>query len=170
MVVQAGAGISIDPGGIGKGLAGDLVAADTMADGAAAVAVLIGGDGRVRSDDHLHRWAIEIAEPGGSTPVDRIVVSDGAIATSGFCRAHLVDPSTGELCEAGDVIQVSVLAGTGASAEALTKAVLVGGEPGLADRLDHQGVGVLTVHADGRLSANATWTRHRDPSRDEAVA
>ncbi len=59
-----------------------------------------------------------------------------------------------------------MLAGTGASAEALTKAVLLGGEPGIADRLDRQGVGVLAVHADGRLSANATWQRHRGPSRE----
>ncbi len=130
MVVQTAAGIRIDPGGIGKGLAADLVAADTMADGAAAVAVMIGGDGRVRSDDRAHRWVIEIAGPGGTTSVDRVAVSDGAIATSGFSRAHLVDPSTGGLCEAADVVQVSVLAGTGESAEALTKAVLVGGEPG----------------------------------------
>ena len=78
MVVQTAAGIRIDPGGIGKGLAADLVAADTMADGAAAVAVMIGGDGRVRSDARAHRWVIEIAAPGGATSVDRVAVSDGA--------------------------------------------------------------------------------------------
>ncbi len=170
MVVQLTSGISVDPGGIGKGLAADLVAADTMADGAAAVAVMIGGDGRVRSDDRGHRWPIEIADPGGATSLDRVAVSDGGIATSGFGRPHLVDPSTGELGAADDLVQVSVLAGTGESAEALTKAVLLGGEPGISDDLDRQGVGVLAVHADGRRSANATWQRHRELSRNEAAA
>ena len=60
-----------------------------------------------------------------------------------------------------DIVQASVLAGTGASAEALTKAVLVGGDADSPDRLDRHGVGVLAVHADGCLSANTTWRRHR---------
>ena len=51
-----------------------------------------------------------------------------------------------------------MLAGTGASAEALTKAVLRGWRSGhRSDDLDRQGVGVLAVHADGRLSANGPW-------------
>ena len=170
MVVQLGPGIQIDPAGIGKGLAADLVAAEAMVHGAAAVAIMIGGDGRVSSVDGRHRWEIEVAEPGGEIPVDRIEISDGAIATSGFCWTNLVDPFTGMRRDAGDVVQVSVLAGSGASAEALTKAVLIAAEPGIADRLDRQQVGVLTVHADGRLSANATWLLHRGPSRDAAAA
>ena len=170
MVIQAEAGIRIDPAGIGKGLAADLVSTATMADGASGVAVIIGGDGRVSAVDRRTRWLIEIVEPGGAS-VDRIAVSDGAIATSGFCRAHLVDPSTGARCESADVVQVSVLAGTGSSAEVLTKAVLVGrAERGIIDELDRQGIGVLTLHADGRLSANSTWELHRDGSRSEAAA
>ena len=170
MVVQMGPGIQIDPAGIGKGLAADLVVADAMVHGAAAVAIMIGGDGRVSSVDGRHRWAIEVAEPGGEIPVDRVEVSDGAIPTSGFCWTNLVDPFTGMRRDAGDVVQVSVLTGSGASAEALSKAVLIAAEPSIADRLDRQQVGVLTVHADGRLSANATWLLHRAPSRDVAAA
>jgi thiamine biosynthesis lipoprotein len=162
--VQVAAGIRLDAGGIGKGLAADLVAADTMADGAAAVAVMIGGDGRVRSADPGRPWAIEIAAPSGVGSVDRIATSDAAIATSGFHRAHLVDPTTGALCRPGDIVQASVLAGTGVSAEALTKAVLVGGDEDIPDQLDRYGVGVLAVHADGGLSANTTWRSHRTRS------
>jgi thiamine biosynthesis lipoprotein len=163
-VVQVAAGIRLDAGGIGKGLAADLVAADTIADGAAAVAVMIGGDGRVRSTDPGRPWAIEIAAPGGVGSVDRIATSDAAIATSGFHRAHLVDPATGALCQPGDIVQASVLAGTGASAEALTKAVLVGSDKDISDRLDRYDVGVLAVHAGGGVSANTTWRRHRTGS------
>jgi thiamine biosynthesis lipoprotein len=168
--VQVRAGITIDPGGIGKGLAADIVADQVLAAGAAAVAVVIGGDGRVRSIDGARRWTIDIAAPDGSTMIDRVELDEAAVATSGCRRAHLVDPSTGELYEPVDVVQASVLAGTGASAEALTKAAIVGGDPHFAEDLDRQGVGVLAVHADGRLSANRTWRRHRCRPEHAAVA
>jgi thiamine biosynthesis lipoprotein len=169
--VQVRAGITIDPGGIGKGLAADIVADQVLAAGACAVAVVIGGDGRVRSIDGERRWAIDIAAPDRSAMIDRVELDEAAVATSGCRRAHLVDPSTGELFQPGDIVQASVLAGTGASAEALTKAVIVGGAPHIADDLDRQGIGVLAVHSDGRLSANRVWRRHRCRSeRVSAVA
>jgi thiamine biosynthesis lipoprotein len=168
--VQVRAGVTIDPGGIGKGLAADIVGDEVMSAGAAAAAVVIGGDGRMRSIDGARRWSIDIAAPDGSATIDRVDVDDAAVATSGCRRAHLVDPSTGELFEPGDVVQASVLAGTGASAEALTKAVIVGGDPHIAEVLDGQGIGVLAVHADGRLSANRTWRRHRCLDRHDAAA
>jgi thiamine biosynthesis lipoprotein ApbE len=128
----------------------------------------------VRSIDGERRWTIDIAAPDGSAMIDRVEVDEAAVATSGCRRAHLVDPSTGELYEPVDVVQASVLAGTGASAEALTKAVIVGGDPHIADDLDRQGIGVLAVHADGRLSANRTWLRYRPrcerPSASEGAA
>ena len=86
--------------------------------------------------------------------VDRIEVGDGAVATSGCRRDHLIDPATPRVRAWRTVVQVSVLAGTGASAEALTKAVLIGGDRAVAETLDRQGIGVLTVGADGCLSAN----------------
>ena len=138
-IVQADRRLCFDPGGIGKGLAADLVVADTMAAGASAVAIFLGGDGRVSSDDGLRRWAIEVAAPDGTTSIDRLELGDGAVATSGCRRAHLVDPVTGRIVEPGEVVQVSVLAGTGATAEALTKAVLLGGDPHVVDRLDRSG-------------------------------
>ena len=168
--VQADRRLCFDPGGIGKGLAADLVVADTMASGASAVAIFLGGDGRVSSDDGLRRWAIEVAAPDGTTSIDRLELDRGAVATSGCRRAHLVDPVTGRIVEPGEVVQVSVLAGTGATAEALTKAVLLGGDPHAVDRLDDQGIGVLALRADGRTTANATWGDHRALSAAGAVA
>ena len=50
-VVQLGATTALDPGGIGKGLAADLVVAATMDAGATAAAVVLGGDGRFASHD-----------------------------------------------------------------------------------------------------------------------
>ena len=139
-----------------------------MAAGATAAAVLIGGDGRVASTDGDRRWMIEIAAPSGSSAVDRIEVGDGAVATSGCRRDHLIDPVTREFVRSDDVIQVSVLAGTGASAEALTKAVLIGGDRASPKRSIAKESECSRVGADGRLSANATWRRHR-PARERAV-
>lgn len=169
-VVRAPAGLRFDPGGIGKGLAADLVVADTVAAGAAAVAILLGGDGRVTSGDLSRHWAIEVVGPDGLPPIDRVELGDGAVATSGCRRAHLVDPATGAIHEPSDVVQVTVLAGTGASAEALTKAVLLRHQPDLVDRLDGQGIGVLALHASGRTTSNATWRDHRPRATSEAVA
>src|SRR4051794_37339552 len=45
--VRLPAGTGFDPGGIGKGLAADMVAAETMARGAAGVCINLGGDVRV---------------------------------------------------------------------------------------------------------------------------
>ena len=161
VAVVSAAGLRFDPGGIGKGLAADLVVADIVSAGASTVAIFLGGDGRVASGDLGRRWAIEVAAPDGLTSIDRVELGDGAVATSGCRRPHLVDPATGEIHEPGDIVQVSVLAGTGASAEALTKAVLLGHDADPVDRLDHQGIGVLTLHASGRTTSNTTWRAHR---------
>ena len=83
--------------------------------------------GEIRSTERIAGRS-RSPHPAGRRSVDRVEVGEAAVATSGCRRAHLVDPSTGELCEPADVVQVSVLAGTGASAEALTKAVIVGGD------------------------------------------
>ena len=160
-VVQVNPGITLDPGGIGKGLAADFVVSEAMAAGAMAAAVLIGGDGRVASVSADRRWSIEIAAPSGPAGVDRIEIGDGAVATSGCRRDHLIDPASREFVRGDRVVQVSVLAGTGASAEALTKAVLLGDDPTVVETLDRQGIGVLTVGVDGRLSANRTWRREQ---------
>ncbi len=105
--------------------------------------------------------------------LDRIVVADGAVATSGLRRGDLVDPATGELVRrrhrrCGRIVQASVLAGTGAAAEAITKEVLVRGEAVLG-RLDEAGIGVLAVRGDGSLARNESW-RCRRVAPDEAVA
>ena len=113
------------PGGIGKGLAADLVVADTMAAGAAAVAVIIGGDGRVSSDDRAQSLGDRDRRPRRHD-VDR--PRRGRRRGRRHVRAAVGRTSSirppASSCEPGDVVQVSVLAGTGASAEALTKAVL----------------------------------------------
>lgn len=99
--------VRIDPGGIGKGLAADLVSQELLDDGADGALVSIGGDLRVRgvSPDPAG-WLIEIGEPSiAPGSLTRVVLVDGAVATSttekrrwvtdGEVRHHLIDPSTG---------------------------------------------------------------------------
>ena len=61
-----------DPGGIGKGLAADLVSEELMAAGAAGVLVGIGGDLRVRGvSPEGGDWLIEIEDPRTAGAVTR---------------------------------------------------------------------------------------------------
>jgi thiamine biosynthesis lipoprotein len=166
-VVRVDDGLQLDPGGIGKGLAADVVAAAAVADGASDAVVSLGGDLRT-SGPARRRHLVEVAAPHeDEPPIDRIVVGDGAVATSGTRRGDLFDPATGRPVDEGArFVQASVVAATGAWAEAFTKEVMVGGEP-VIDRLDAAGVGVLAVGGDGRLVANSAWRRRR---HDEAAA
>jgi thiamine biosynthesis lipoprotein len=160
-------GVQLDPGGIGKGLAADLVVGAAVDDGASTAVVSLGGDVRLAAPGG-RRHVVEIAAPEGGRMLDRVVVGDGAVATSGLRRGDVVDPSSGRVVDGRGVVQVSVLAGTGAAAEALTKEVLVRGEAVL-DRLDDAGIGVLVVRGDGSLVSNEVWRgRHADSAEDVA--
>jgi thiamine biosynthesis lipoprotein len=148
-------GVCLDPGGIGKGLGADLVVDAAVADGASDVVVSLGGDVRLAAPaGSCH--VVAVAAPDGGDVLDHIAVGDGAVATSGLQRGDLVDPRTGEPVDGRDVVQVSVLAASGAAAEALTKEVLVRGEAALG-RLDAADIGVLAVRSDGSLAINGAW-------------
>jgi FAD:protein FMN transferase len=132
-------GVALDPGGIGKGLAADLVAEEVLAGGADGVLVDIGGDIRVAGCGPAGGgWVIDVDHP---TLPDRrilhVVVRDAGIATSsrlrrrwrigGADRHHLVDPRTGR-CLTTPLVAVTVLAGRAWWAEAVTKQILVTGD------------------------------------------
>jgi len=140
-VVLGAAGL--DPGGLGKGFAADLVADRAMDAGASGVLVDVGGDIRVRGTaPDGEPWRIAVAAPPPPDgPIDEpfpgepfvVELGDGAMATSsvltrtwtvnGEHRHHLLDPATGMPVDG--VTSATVLAGTGWWAEAMTKAVMV---------------------------------------------
>jgi FAD:protein FMN transferase len=153
-------GVQLDPGGIGKGLAADLVAAAAVADGASDAVVSLGGDVRIACRAR-RRHVVDVASPQGDRPaIDRVALGSGAVATSGLRCSEVVDPATGQRVTGGDVVQASALAATGAMAEAFATQVMVGGW-GALELLDERGVGVVAVGADGSIRANETWRRHR---------
>ncbi|MCC6438103.1 MAG: FAD:protein FMN transferase [Acidimicrobiales bacterium] len=164
--VRFGPGVAIDPGGIGKGLAGDLLVAELLAAGAAGAMVNLGGDTVVAGrPPRLTGWQIGVADPHApATRPDALCavvgLSVGAVATStrlerrweheGALRHHLVDPATGAPVEDG-IDAVTVMASAGWWAEALAKACFVGGADRARELLRNAGATGLMVHSDGRI-------------------
>src|SRR3954471_600137 len=159
------AGVAFDAGGIGKGLAADLVATELMAEGTRGVCVNIGGDLRVLGESpNGAGWTLAIEHPLSSTPIALVGLAAGAIATSsvlrrvwnrgGRARHHLLDPATGEPTES-DVALASVIAGEAWKAEVLAKASLLRGRARAFDLLDGS-TAALVVDHDGDVSTTDT--------------
>lgn len=153
------AGIRLDPGGIGKGLAADIVAEEAMAAGADGILVDIGGDIRVAgTGPESGRWVIDIEHPIRPNEIAlHLAVTDAGVATSSRLRRtwvinderrhHLLDPATGQPTTS-DVMSATVISGAGAWSEALTKVLFV---TGLIESIT--GVSALILHDDGRSTA-----------------
>lgn len=152
-------GVRLDPGGIGKGLAADLVATELVSAGAAGALVDLGGDVRVtgRAPDPAG-WVVAVEDPfAPERDLARAALADGAVATSsrllrvwaGGRAHHLVDPRTG-LPSTSDLVAVSVVAGEAWWAEVLAKAALLAGSAGAAGVIDAGGATGLLVDAAGR--------------------
>lgn len=153
--VRRPTGIRIDSGGIGKGLAADLIAASLA--GFGSYSVDCAGDLRIGGASAIERLVL-VRDPWGGEPVADLHVTDGAVATSGItARAwrdrsgrpahHLIDPGRGTPAWTG-VAQATALAPTALEAEVLAKAALLAGPGAGSARLIHGGVLVLD---DGEL-------------------
>ena len=137
-IVQLPVGVRLDLGGIGKGLAADDVATGLLARGAAGAMVNIGGDVRViGTPSASDSWRVELEDPRTERVVAAVELLDGGVATSTTLRRrwrlgastvhHLIDPVSGtNVCgAAAAVVGVSVVAGTAAWADALSKVPFV---------------------------------------------
>jgi FAD:protein FMN transferase len=157
--VRLPAGVRLDLGGIGKGRAADVLAAELRGAGADGVCVNLGGDVRVSGTPPVPPgWQVDLdptLAPGRSFHLD-----DGAVATStrlrrawtrdGERRHHLLDPSDGRPAWSG-LASVTVLARNAAHAEVLAKAAFVAGPEAGRDLLRAAEVTGLFVHDDGRV-------------------
>lgn len=135
--VALGAGVALDPGAIGKGLAGDIVTSEIDAAGAAAVLVSIGGDVVTRgTPPDAEAWQVSLRDDRTPTRDEIGVISlagaQRAVATSSTLRRrwagrhHVVDPRTGSPVTT-DIVQASVVADCGWRAEAGATVALVRG-------------------------------------------
>ena len=133
-MVQLGAGVGVDSGGIGKGLAADIVSLELIKAGAHACLVNLGGDLRVRGV-RAKPWVITVADETGhrQEPIS-IKLHGGALATSSVTRRrwatdagvahHLLDPRTGRTAASAHAA-ASAIAPSGWLAEVLSKCVML---------------------------------------------
>jgi thiamine biosynthesis lipoprotein len=141
-IVRRPPGTRFDLGGIGKGLAADLVAVQLLERGATSVCVALGGDVRVAGVAPEGGWRVpvELPPPSGAATSEvgfDAELTDGAIVASttryrtwttadGHLAHHLIDPRTGRpTCS--DVTTVIVVAAEAWWAEVLAKAALLAG-------------------------------------------
>ena len=169
--VRLPAAVGFDAGGIGKGLAADLVTDELMAAGVTGVCVNLGGDLRVAGESPTGPWVVGIA-PGAdgsdSGLMTTVMLATGAVATSttlrrrwsidGDERHHLIDPATGLPADTG-LVSVSVIAATAWEAEVLAKAVLLRGPEHPFDLLGGTGVEAVCVGRDGTVQATPGFGR-----------
>lgn len=159
------AGVGIDPGGIGKGLAADLVASELLSLGAAGVCVNMGGDVRVAGSGPTGAaWTVAIEYPWAVEAVANVGLADGAVATSttlkrrweidGQSRHHLIDPHTGKPSTT-DLTLVTVVADQAWRAEVLAKTVLLHGSPDPFGLIGKSGAQALSIDMAGRIEATS---------------
>jgi FAD:protein FMN transferase len=154
-LVKRPPGLRIDSGGLGKGLAADLIAQDLV--DYASFAVDCGGDLRIGGRDRAPRQ-VEVDNPFGPGDAASFELVRGGIATSGLRTRlwrsgdrfahHLIDPATGAPAWTG-LVQVTAIAPTATEAEVSAKAALLEGAPAARLRLARHG-GVL-VHDSGEV-------------------
>lgn len=162
--------VGFDPGGIGKGLAADLVVTELIAAGAAGAMVNLGGDLRAIGLAPTEAgWVIGVENPRDrNEQLARVAVRGGGVCTSSRLRRswkaadgtrvhHLVDPARGESLTS-DIATVTVVAGEAWWAEALAKSVFVAGVT------DREPVEAMLVNAHALVIADdGSMTSFGDP-------
>lgn len=155
---------AVDLGGIVKGWTADLAAEHLLAR-YRDVFLNAGGDIRCAgAEDREPGWKVEVDAPTGGVAWAGTV--EGAIATSstlkrrwrtdaGAIAHHLIDPRTG-LPARTPFVQVTVRAESCTWAEVWAKAVLIGGEEGLA-LAEGYGLAVLALGPAGERAATHAW-------------
>jgi thiamine biosynthesis lipoprotein len=166
-IVRLPPGTTLDAGGLGKGLAADIVTAELLAAGAAGALVEVGGDVRVAgAAPDSNGWAISVT-PAMSGERARVVgLLDGGIATStsrlrtwrraGRDHHHLIDPVTLRPADHGTV-SCTVIAGSAAWAEAFAKVAFVTDLPDAVERLDARGLAASITTTDGAHHVTTAW-------------
>jgi FAD:protein FMN transferase len=161
-------GARIDLGGVGKGLAADLVARGLIDRGARTALVGMGGDLRARGEAPPDgSWDVPVLDPLDETRVAfRFSLTDGAIVTSTtrmrtWTRGsrsfnHLVDPATGDSARTG-VAAVVAAANDAWWAEGIAKSIIIGGADAGAELAQSAGVRAWIFLDDHRVvEAGAT--------------
>lgn len=137
-------GQAVDPGGVGKGYAGDLFIEVFKEFGIISAFSNIGGNvATLGSKPDGRAWTVGIRHPRSSGLIGAVAVTGKAVVTSGdyeryFIGAdgrryhHILNPKTGYPAQSG-LVSVTVVAESAALADALSTAIFVAGfDKGLA--------------------------------------
>jgi thiamine biosynthesis lipoprotein len=161
-------GTTLDPGGIGKGLAADLICEFALAEGARGVMAEIGGDVVVAGEaPEAQGWRIGLEDPHAEGEYAAIVrLGSGAIVTSSQLkrrwgsgvdeRHHLMDASTGT-STVGTADTVSVIATHGWYAETLAKPGFLRPTADYLAWLPTVGAAGSVIDRGGTLHISSNW-------------
>jgi FAD:protein FMN transferase len=153
-------GIGLDPGGIGKGLAADMVVTELLAAGTAGALVNVGGDlAAAGTPPTAAGWYVGVRHPLDSTrDLVTMSLSAGGVATSstrtrswlkdGRRRHHAIDPVTWT-CSRTDLAAATVIARAGWEAEAHATAALLCGSEHVLDYFARHRLAGLATTLDG---------------------
>ena len=159
---RVGSSLPIDSGGIGKGLAADLVAERLVERGALGALVNVGGDLRCAGSPPSQRWQIHLNVPIEVEDDLSVRLDSGAVCTStplkrrwettgGGVGHHLLDPRTGRPA-ADNYASVSVIAPRAWLAEVLSKAVFLMPAPSAQQLLRSHRAGAVVVTMSGGVA------------------
>jgi thiamine biosynthesis lipoprotein len=163
-------GATLDPGGLGKGLASDIIAERLILEGALGALVSMGGDVRcVGTSPDPAGWVIDIeAMSHPSLDNTTIMLSQGAIATSSthakrwHSGHHIIDPSTGRPLredESTSLRLASVVASTAVWAEVFATASLVAGAEMAGVIVEARRLAARLERSDGRPIRTTSFER-----------
>jgi len=154
-------GTRLDLGGIGKGLAADLVAEGLVDRGARSAFVSLGGDLRVAGEVPEDGWRVPVERPVTDEILFHHTLRDGALVQStcalrswrrgGRSFHHIIDPVTGTSATT-DVHTVIVAGSEAWRAEGLAKAAIVRGRASGGRLLRDAGVDAWLLDGDGAVT------------------
>ncbi len=162
-------GLRFDPGGIGKGLAADIVATELREFGAAGVCVNIGGDVRVAgTSPDEGGWVVAIRDRESDEPVARLAIVDGGIATTSRSRRqwegadgeryhHVIDPATRTSART-PVTFATAVASEAWQAEVLSKVAFLDRITGI-EFAESLGATAMVATADSVITGRG-WSRY----------
>lgn len=162
-VAMVPTGMGLDPGGIGKGLAADMVVTELLAKGTGGALVSVGGDlAAAGAAPTAAGWQVAVEHPlDSSRDLMMLALEAGGIATSstltrtwsqnGSRRHHVIDPLTGT-CATTDLAAVTVIARAGWEAEAYATAALLCGSVRALEYLEDLELVGVAMTLDGAVS------------------
>jgi FAD:protein FMN transferase len=178
LTVELPADAGFDPGGLGKGLAADIVVEELLERGALGACVNLGGDLRVDgTGPDEGRWVISIEHPADGATIGLIALKAGGVATStsvkrawrvgGELRHHLIDPFSGAPLRSS-AIAVTALSKDAASAEIATKYALLAEAGSQVEALEELGCDGLIVTDENEVVRSRGFDAFVIEEREEA--